>query len=138
MPQIKSAKKRVKTTARQTEENRLHKARSRTALKKVRTLVGEGKTTEALAEVAVAQKNLDKAAKVRAFHPNTAARYKSRLAALLKKSGVKGAVPAAAGGTKPSKPKVSKASTGKKPSAAPKKPAKAATTKKPTAKKTAK
>ncbi len=132
MPQIASAKKRVRVTERQTEENRIHRTRSRTALKKVRTLLSQGKTKEAGEAVAVAQSNLDKAAKVRAFHPNTVSRYKSRLADAAKKAGLKGATPpkqssAPKKAVKTTKKSVSKKSSASKPAAAKrtvKKPAK--------------
>lgn len=138
MPQIASAKKRVRVTARQTAENRVHSTRSRTALKRVRTLIGEGKTTEAMASVATAHSYLDKAAKKGAFHANTAARYKSRLAKALKDAGGKDATP------KRSVAPVTKAKTPAKTSAKAKPAAKAATApkktpaKKPAAKKSSK
>jgi small subunit ribosomal protein S20 len=128
MPQIASAKKRVRVTERQTEENRLHRTRSRTALKKVRTLLSQGKTKEAGEAIAVAQSNLDKAAKVRAFHPNTVSRYKSRLAEAAKKAGLKGATPARQQkvATKAAPKKAAKSPVAKKATAA-KKPAKKTT-----------
>ncbi len=113
MPQIASAKKRVRVTARQTEENRLHRTRARTAIKRVRSLLAAGKKSEAVAAVATAQAYLDKAAKVRAFHPNTVSRYKSRLAAALKAAGNTTALP---GRTAPS-PKPAAKKSGKKASA---------------------
>lgn len=126
MPIIKSAQKRVRVTARKTEKNHLHRSRARTALKRIRDLTAAGKTDEAAAHVATAQKYLDKAAKVGAFSENTVARYKSNLAANLKKAGVKGATAAA---KKPAKKSSAKAPAKK---AAPKK----APAKKPAAKKT--
>ncbi|HEY8108837.1 MAG TPA: 30S ribosomal protein S20 [Patescibacteria group bacterium] len=126
MPQIKSAKKRVKVAARQAEENTFHRSRARTALKKVRNLADAGKTDEAAKALPEAQKYLDKAAKVRAIHPRTVARYKSRVVEMLKKAK---ATPAKAA-AKPAK------AAGKKP-AAKKAPAKASATKKPAAKKPA-
>lgn len=94
MPQIASAKKRVRVTARQTVENSLHRTRARTALKQVRVLAGTGKVKEAVGLVAVTSSHLDKAAKVGAFHANTVSRYKSRLSAALKTAGNKDAIPA--------------------------------------------
>lgn len=93
MPQIASAKKRVKVIERQSAENRLHRTRSRTALKEVRLLVASGKSKEAIVKIATAQSYLDKAAKKRAFHPNTVARYKARLSAAVKTAGNKDAIP---------------------------------------------
>lgn len=126
MPQIASAKKRVKVAARQTEKNILHRSRARTALKQVRTLAAAGKTSEAAAALPTAQKYLDKAAKVRAIHPRTAARYKSRIVDVLKNAKAKPAAekPAA------KKPVVKKAAA-KKPITKAAKPAvKKTTTKK--------
>ncbi|MDP3999912.1 MAG: 30S ribosomal protein S20 [bacterium] len=119
MPQIKSAKKRVKVAARQAEKNTLHRSRARTALKQVRTLAAAGKAEEAAKALPAAQKYLDKAAKVRAIHPRTAARYKSRVVDVLKRAKTK---PAAA------QPAAKAAS---------KKPAAKTAVKKPAAKKTA-
>ncbi|MEX2043290.1 MAG: 30S ribosomal protein S20 [Patescibacteria group bacterium] len=117
MPQIKSAKKRVKVAARQAEENTLHRSRARTALKKVRSLAADGKADEAAKALPAAQKYLDKAAKVRAIHPRTVDRYKSRVAEVLKQAkakpaaGVKAAKPAAKKAAKSSaKPAVKKTS----------------------------
>jgi small subunit ribosomal protein S20 len=125
MPIIKSAQKRVRVTAVKTEKNHLHRSRARTALKRIRDLAAAGKTDEAAAHVATAQKYLDKAAKVGAFSDNTVARYKSNLAANLKKAGVKGATAPAKKATKPA----AKKAPAKK--AAPKKaPAKKPATKK--------
>lgn len=89
MPQIKSAKKRVRVTARQTVGNRLHRTRSRTALKSVRSLLASGDVAGAVAHFPIVQKYLDKAAKTNAMHPNTAARSKSRLATAIKEAGNK-------------------------------------------------
>lgn len=101
MPIIESAKKRVRTTARQYEENRLHRSRARTSMKKIHDLLAAGKTAEALTELPRTQSYLDKAAKTNAIHANAAARYKARLAAALKTAGnkektPKRAIPAAA------------------------------------------
>ncbi len=146
MPQIQSAKKRVRTQERQTAENRLHRARSRTALKKVRELAAGGKLKEAVAEVATVQTYLDKAAKTGAWHPNTAARYKSRLAGALKRAGNTEKVPArpvttpSASKPKSAKPAAKKPAA-KKPTAKTQKPAQPkpttakASAKKPAAKK---
>ncbi len=130
MPQIKSAKKRVRVTARQTEENRLHRTRSRTSLKKVRTLIAAGDTASAAQEFTTAQKYLDKATKTNAMHANTASRAKSRLSIALKTAGYKGALPSA---TKPAPKKATTKADTKK--AASKTSAKTAPAKKPAAKK---
>jgi small subunit ribosomal protein S20 len=93
MPIIESAKKRVRTTARQAEENNLHRSRARTSMKKIHDLLAAGKTADALAELPRTQSYLDKAAKVNAIHANAAARYKARLAAAFKTAGNKDKTP---------------------------------------------
>lgn len=93
MPIIQSAKKRVRTTARQYEENRLQRSRARTSMKNIHDLLTAGKTVEALAELPRTQSYLDKAAKTNAIHPNAAARYKARLAAAFKSAGNKDKTP---------------------------------------------
>lgn len=142
MPIIKSAQKRVRVTAVKTEKNHLHRTRARTALKRVRDLIAAGQVDEAAKHAATAQSYLDKAAKVGAFHANTVSRYKSNLAANLKRAGVKGQAPARAKtattkqtGTKPAKKKspakkASPTSAAKKPAA--KKPASKSAAKKST------
>jgi small subunit ribosomal protein S20 len=78
-----SAIKRARQTERRTERNRAHSSRLRTVIRGFREiLAGEDKkTAEAQYRETVAA--IDKAAKHGALHPNTAARYKSRLAARL-------------------------------------------------------
>lgn len=93
MPIIASAKKRIRTAARQYEENRLHRSRARTSVKRIRDLLGAGQTADALAELPRAQSYLDKAAKTNAMHANAVARHKSRLAAALKAAGNKERTP---------------------------------------------
>jgi small subunit ribosomal protein S20 len=80
MPNIKSAKKRVKQSAKAKELNNVYKSSMRTAIKKVeKALVNtpKEKTTELLN---YANKKIDKAAKKGVIHENNAARKKSRLA----------------------------------------------------------
>jgi len=59
----------------------------RETTKEVRELATSGKQKEALAKLPLAQKAIDKAAKRGIIEKNTAARNKSRLARLIKKSG---------------------------------------------------
>lgn len=94
MPIIKSAKKRLKTSARQAEENQLVRTRARTAIKKIRELAAAGKVAEAIIELPKAQAAIDKAAKTNAIHANAAARQKSRLSSSLKAAGNKDKTPA--------------------------------------------
>jgi small subunit ribosomal protein S20 len=77
MPNIKSAKKRMKLSAKARVRNRSERARIRTAIKRVRDAtkadVGEERLRDAVAL-------LDRAATRRLVHPNRIARIKSSLA----------------------------------------------------------
>lgn len=77
MPNIKSAKKRVKVTAVKAMNNKMFKSEMRTNLKKLKADI-EKKDAKALA---LAYKNLDKAVAKGIMHKNTAANKKSKLAA---------------------------------------------------------
>lgn len=77
MPNIKSAKKRVRLSEKWAAENRSARSRIRTAMKKV--LQSED-AESADAALRNAVRLLDRAARTRLYHPNRAARYKSRLA----------------------------------------------------------
>lgn len=57
----------------------------RTEVKGIRKLVTEGKAKDGQAKLSQAMQAIDKAAKRGVIKKNTAARYKSRLAKLLKK-----------------------------------------------------
>lgn len=81
MPNVKSAEKRMRTSAIRADRNRQYRSRLRTALKKVRQADSAEVGTEALREVTVL---LDRAARKRIIHPNKAARAKSRLSAFVK------------------------------------------------------
>lgn len=76
MPNIKSAKKRMKLSAQARIRNRSERARIRTAIKRVREAtaadVGEERLRDAVAI-------LDRAATRRLVHPNRVARIKSGL-----------------------------------------------------------
>lgn len=74
MPNIKSAKKRVKVTSKKNDLNKSAKSELKTVLKKAKA---EGATGE---NVAAAVKKLDKAASKGLVHKNKAARLKSKLA----------------------------------------------------------
>jgi len=84
MPNIKSAKKRVKTSKRNTERNTSQKSAMRTAIRAVRDLVANGDKKDAEAKMPAAYSLIDKAVKRNVIHKNAAARLKSRLAARLK------------------------------------------------------
>lgn len=84
MPNIKSAKKFMRVTAKKTALNRAKKKIFKEAIKKVLDLVKAEKFNEAKKAFVVAQKALDKAAKKGVIKKNTAARKKSRLSKKLK------------------------------------------------------
>ena len=82
MPNVKSAEKRMRTSAIRAERNRAFRSRLRTALKKVRAAATRDAGDTALRE---ASSLLDRAARKRIIHPNKAARAKSRLSAFIGK-----------------------------------------------------
>lgn len=79
MPNKPSAAKRVRSSKRKEEVNRVHRGRARTADKRARRLIEEGRLEEAREAVRLAQAALDKAARKGVIHENKAARRKSRL-----------------------------------------------------------
>ena len=79
MPNIKSAKKRVLTSKRQSEENVLVNSRMKNSMKKLEKLIKAGKKEECEKELVVTLKNIDKALNAGLIKDNTAARRKSRL-----------------------------------------------------------
>ena len=78
MPNIKSAKKRVKVIATKTARNKAIKSDLRTAVKKANVAVSANSADKADA-IRVAIKKIDKAAAKGVMHKNTAARNKSAL-----------------------------------------------------------
>ena len=81
MPNIKSAKKRVRTSRDANARNRTGRSHLRRAIKKVRTAEN---LSVAETEYKKAQVLIDRAATNRILHPNAAARIKSRLSKALK------------------------------------------------------
>ena len=79
MPNIKSAKKRVKTDKKKNTTNNTLISSMRTASKKVRNDVKENNSDAALNDIKLANKKIDKAAKKGLIHKNKAARIKSKL-----------------------------------------------------------
>ena len=77
MPNVKSAIKRMRTAAKRAERNKAARSRLRTAVKKARQAESAEEVTASFLE---AKSLLDRAARKRLVHPNTAARLKSRLA----------------------------------------------------------
>lgn len=84
MPNIKSAKKRVKTAERNNIRNTNMRSAMRTAIRAVRDAIAASDSTTALAKLPAAFSRIDKAVKRKIIHRNAAARYKSRLAAKIK------------------------------------------------------
>ncbi len=85
MPNIKSAKKRVKVIEKKTQINVAHKTALKTAIKKFEAAAAEGKKDEAVVLFNEASKKLDKGVAQGILHKNTAARKKSQLAIKLAK-----------------------------------------------------
>ena len=79
MPNIKSAKKRVKTDAIKKERNKDKVASMRTAIKIVKLASKQGDAKLAEENLKVANKKIDKAVKSGLVHKNKAARDKSKL-----------------------------------------------------------
>jgi len=79
LPNKPSAAKRVRSSRRKEEVNRLHRGRARSADKKARRLIEEGRIEEAQEAVHEAQAAFDKAAQKGVIYKNKAARRKSRL-----------------------------------------------------------
>ena len=79
MPNIKSAKKRVKVIATKTARNKAYNSSLKTAVKKANLAISEGaENKQELFRLAV--KSIDRAVSKGILHKNTAARKKSVLA----------------------------------------------------------
>ncbi len=85
MPNIKSAKKRVKVAAAKTAQNKAFTSALRTEIKKANAAIDTGAADKAEA-VRVAIKKIDKAAAKGILKSNTASRKKSSLARKLNAS----------------------------------------------------
>ena len=85
MPNIKSAKKRVKVTATKTARNKAIKSNLKTTVKKAYAAIDSNAANKAEA-VSLAMKKIDQAAAKNIMHKNTAARCKSALAKRLNAS----------------------------------------------------
>ncbi len=79
MPNIKSAKKRVLTSARKCNENTLVDSRMKNSIKKLEKTIKEGNKEESKKALNVTLRNIDKAENIGLIHKNNAARKKSRL-----------------------------------------------------------
>ena len=79
MPNIQSAKKRVRSNAKKADVNTLIISSMRTAIKKFEKEVKAGNKEEASNKLNVAIQKIDKAMSSGKIHQNKAARLKSRL-----------------------------------------------------------
>ena len=85
MPNIASAKKRLRQNIVQRDRNRAGRSRIRNLCKKVLKAVAEGSIEQADVCFAEAARALDKAGASGLFHKNTVARKKSRLSVMIRK-----------------------------------------------------
>ena len=79
MPNIKSAKKRMRSNAKKSEINAVVTTSMRTAVKKFEKEVKAGNKEEANNNLNIAVQRIDKAMSAGLVHKNKAARLKSRL-----------------------------------------------------------
>jgi len=84
MANHKSAKKRIRTTAKKTIVNDMRRSKIRTALKKAETAIATGKADDAKKAFIKAESEMSKGASKGVYHKNTVARKISRLAQRLK------------------------------------------------------
>ena len=78
MPNIKSAKKRVKTTETKTLQNKIFRTQMKTDIKKYQAAIAAGDTALAQETYKAAVKKIDQAAARGIIHTNAAARKKSQ------------------------------------------------------------
>ena len=78
MPNIKSAKKRVKVIATKTLQNKMYKSAMKTDIKKYNAALASGDMAAAQAAYKVAVKRIDVAASKGIIHKNAAAHKKSQ------------------------------------------------------------
>ena len=86
MPNTKSAKKRLKQNETRRMENRAVKTAMRSRIRKVREAAEAGDFETAETEFREATKQIDRAGARNLIHRNKAARTKSRLQAMLKRT----------------------------------------------------
>ena len=79
MPNIKSAKKRVLTSAKKASNNKVYTSSMKTAIKNVEKAVKAGEKDAVETNLKTAIKRIDKACKKGLIKPNKAGRAKSRL-----------------------------------------------------------
>ena len=83
MPNIKSAKKRMRSNAKKADVNTIIDSSMRTAIKKFEKEVKAGNKEEASNNLNIAYQRIDKAMTSGLVHKNKAARQKSRLIKLM-------------------------------------------------------
>jgi small subunit ribosomal protein S20 len=87
MPNIRSAKKRMRIEEKRRQRNASVKSTVRTYVTKARNAIaGDADTPETEEAIRMALSNLDRAVSKGVLHPNNAARRKSRLMARLHKA----------------------------------------------------
>ena len=79
MPKTKTAEKSARSAARKAERNKSIRSVTKSSVTKAEKLVASKKGGDAKTAVTEAISALDRAAKKKVIHPNTAARKKSRL-----------------------------------------------------------
>lgn len=85
LPNIKSAKKRVKVIEAKTLQNKMLKSQLRTIVKKYKLAVESGNKDEAVAAYKAAVKKVDQAVNHGILHKNAAAHKKSQFTLMLNK-----------------------------------------------------
>lgn len=86
MANKQSAIKRIRSSERKRQRNRIYRSQARTYIKRTRTLVDEGRLEEARDVAQRAISTLDKAAVKGIIHPRNVSRRKSRLVRMLNKA----------------------------------------------------
>lgn len=86
MPNIKSAKKRLRQSHERRARNRAAKSQLKTAIKKLRDAVAAKNFDDAKERFNQVTKLIDQTAAKKVIHVNKAARTKSRLSAFIKKA----------------------------------------------------
>jgi len=87
MANHKSAKKRIRQTARRTDVNGARRNSVRSAIKSVESAIAAGDKSAAQAALKVAEPQMMRGAQLGVFHKNTVARKVSRLSAGIKALG---------------------------------------------------
>jgi len=89
LPKAKTAEKSARSAARKAVRNKSIRTGTKGSVAKAEKLIAAKKTKEAEPAVIEAISTLDRAAKKKVIHPNTAARKKSRLMKKLNKASKK-------------------------------------------------